>query len=93
MLIAFFLLLRSPLPLIGDIIIIIDFVGVELSMLKMFSILFAQCLIDPLDLSLIVVDLGKMCEMSDVDVENMAILSFTLFSDFSSLFRQLSVGR
>jgi hypothetical protein len=34
-----------------------------------------------------------MSEMSDVEFENMAILSFTLFSDFSSLLRQLSVGR
>lgn len=31
--------------------------------------------------------------MSDVEFENMAILSFTLFSDFSSLFLQLSCGR
>lgn len=31
--------------------------------------------------------------MSFVDVENIAILSLTLFSDFSSLFRQLIIGR
>jgi hypothetical protein len=33
---------------------------------------------------------GSMCEMSVLEFENMAILSFTLFSDFSSLLRQLS---
>ena len=57
--------------------------------------LFALFLIVPLliDLSLTVVDLGKICEMSDVELENMAILSLTLFSDFSSLLRQLLVVR
>lgn len=41
------------------------------------------------DADMTIGDLGRMCEMSDVELENIAILSFTLFSDFSSLFRQL----
>lgn len=56
----------------------------------MFSVLFAmeglRC--EMFDFSLKGVR-GIMCEMSDVEVENMAILSLTLFSDFSSLLRQL----
>jgi hypothetical protein len=68
-----------------------------LLLLNIFSILFATELLRlydaVLDFSLNVVDFGSMCEMSDVEFENMAILSFTLFSDFSSLLRQLKFER
>jgi hypothetical protein len=54
--------------------------------LKMFSVLFALIRCD----ALVAFVFGSMCEMSVLEFENMAILSFTLFSDFSSLLRQLS---
>lgn len=46
------------------------------------------------DAEMTIGDLGRICEISDVELENIAILSFTLFSDFSSLLRQLiGLGR